>query len=118
MQKDKNGYCIKDGLSVKFDLKDAQESITPVSIPYSGTISGEPFKNASSKMVIIVEDNESDFFTLPVSKVEVIMNRSCNECHEAFNAGELKTVVDEGIGKQLIAVKECPYCDSQDLTEI
>jgi hypothetical protein len=118
MNNDKNGYPAKDGLTVKFNLKDAEENITSLSIPSSGTINGEPFKNANSKIVVIVEDSESEFFTLPVSKIEVLMNCSCNECGEKFNSGELKTVMDETIGKQLIEVKECPHCGSQDLTEI
>ncbi len=115
-----NGVRILDGMEVSFDMIDSLEQISfGVTVPYIGTISGEPFTNYKRQDVVSIMYGDSDgeelYVTVPVDKITIDIDMECEDCREEFNHGELKNVmIPDEVGKGLSELLGCPKCGSQN----
>lgn len=108
--KDKKGYEIQVEISVIFNRPSSDGKLTQ-------KVLGDVIDIINNKQ-IIVQDEESDTYTVKADDVEVVIDRECQDCGEEFNSMDTDTCMEEATGKTLIEVPCCPHCRSTEIINI
>ncbi len=103
--KDKSGYEITGAKSQDVKFIRPGENIEVL-----GTLE-DVFDNGT----VLIMDKDTDTYTLHASEISIVMNVHCNDCEEDSNRADLKSVMVQGVGKQLEEMPACPFCKSENV---